>query len=97
MAAPEPLPAYAHPAAVERIAAVMAGFSIEATRPSAADIAALDRLSRGTRIYLSAVPGRAAGEVLSAAVRVRDAGFEPVPHVAVRNFATGASVSACSS
>ena len=64
MAAPEPLPAYAHPAAVERIAAFMAGFSIEATRPSTADIAALDRLPRGTRIYLSAVPGRPADEIV---------------------------------
>jgi len=69
-----------------RIAAFMAGFSLEATRPSAADIAALNGLKRGTRIYLSAVPNRPVGEALTAALRVRAAGFEPVPHVAVRNF-----------
>jgi methylenetetrahydrofolate reductase (NADPH) len=92
MAALGPVPANAHPAAVERIVALMAGFSIEATRPSAADIAALDRLARGTRIYLSAVPGRPADEVLSAAARLRAAGFEPVPHVAARNFATSAAL-----
>ena len=45
----------------------MAGFSIEATRPSAADIAALAVLKRGTRVYLSAVPNRPAEESVAAA------------------------------
>jgi methylenetetrahydrofolate reductase (NADPH) len=71
-----------------RIAAFMAGFSIEATRPSAADIAALAVLKRGTRVYLSAVPNRPAEESLAAAIQVRIAGLEPVPHIAVRNFAS---------
>jgi methylenetetrahydrofolate reductase (NADPH) len=71
---------------VARIAALMAGFSIEATRPSAADIAALAVLKRGTRVYLSAVPNRPAEESLAAAALVRAAGLEPVPHLAVRNF-----------
>ena len=71
-------PADALAAAVARIARFMAGFSLEATRPSAADIAALAALPRATRIYLSAVPGRPADEVLSAAVRLRAAGFESV-------------------
>jgi methylenetetrahydrofolate reductase (NADPH) len=75
-------------AAVARIAALAAGFSIEATRPSDADIAALAMLERGTRIYLSAVPNRPVDETVSAAVRVRSAGLEPVPHLAVRNFAS---------
>ena len=35
---------------IGRITALMAGFSIEATRPSAADIAALGVLARGTRV-----------------------------------------------
>jgi methylenetetrahydrofolate reductase (NADPH) len=73
---------------VARIAAFMAGFSIEATRPSAADIAALAVLKRGTRLYLSAVSNRPAEESLAAAIQVRAAGLEPVPHVAVRNFAS---------
>ena len=45
---------------VVRIASFMTGFSVEATRPSAADIAALAVIKRGTRMYLSAVPNRAA-------------------------------------
>ena len=71
---------------VARITAFMEGFSVEATRPSDADIAALAVLKRGGRVYLSAVPNRPAEESLSAAIRLRAAGFEPVPHIAVRNF-----------
>ncbi len=81
-----PMPDHGPTDPVARVAALMAGFSIEATRPSDADIAALAVLKRGTRIYLSAVPNRPAAESVAAAVRVRAAGLEPVPHVAVRNF-----------
>jgi methylenetetrahydrofolate reductase (NADPH) len=87
MAAPASVPANPLPTAVARIVGFMAGFSIEATRPNDADIAALAVLARGTRIYISAVPGQPAAESVAAAVRLRSAGFEPVPHVAVRNFA----------
>jgi methylenetetrahydrofolate reductase (NADPH) len=83
-----PIPDQAAAGPVARIAAFTAGFSIEATRPSDADIAALAVLKRGTRVFLSAVPNRPAEESLAAAIRVRAAGFEPVPHVAVRNFAS---------
>jgi methylenetetrahydrofolate reductase (NADPH) len=86
MAARAPVSASTLPIPVQRIAAFMAGFSIEATRPSDADIAALAALQRGTRVYVSAVPGRPAEESVAAAIRLRAAGFEPVPHVAVRNF-----------
>jgi methylenetetrahydrofolate reductase (NADPH) len=88
MAALAPGPAKPHSAAVQRIAAFMAGFSVEATRPSEADIAALTVLARGTRVYVSAVPNRPADESVTAAIRIRAAGLEPVPHVAVRNFAS---------
>jgi methylenetetrahydrofolate reductase (NADPH) len=81
-----PAPDQALSGPVARITALMAGFSIEATRPSAADIAALTPLKRGTRVYLSAVPNRPAEELLAAATQVRVAGLEPVPHMAVRNF-----------
>jgi methylenetetrahydrofolate reductase (NADPH) len=74
------------PDSVARIAGFMQNFSVEATRPSDADIAALAVLPRGTRVYVSAVPHRAADESISAAIRLRAAGLEPVPHVAVRNF-----------
>jgi methylenetetrahydrofolate reductase (NADH) len=73
---------------IAQITALMSGFSIEATRPSASDIAALSVLRRGARVYLSAVPHRPADEALAAAVQIRAAGLEPVPHIAVRNFAS---------
>jgi methylenetetrahydrofolate reductase (NADPH) len=88
MAVPAPRLAETLPAAEARIAAFMADFSVEATRPSDADIAALSVLPRGTRVYVSAVPNRPADESVDAAARLRAAGFEPVPHVAVRNFAS---------
>lgn len=75
-------------AAIERIKAFMAGASFEATRPTAADIAALGRtLPRGSEIYLTALPGRAIEEVVGDAAALRAAGFEPVPHLAARHHA----------
>jgi methylenetetrahydrofolate reductase (NADPH) len=72
---------------VARIAAFMRGFSIEATRPTGADIDGLRAAAMpGTTVYLSAVPTRPAAEQIDAAVRVRAAGFVPIPHIAVRNF-----------
>jgi methylenetetrahydrofolate reductase (NADPH) len=72
----------------QRIAAFMAGFSIEVTRPSADDVAALTALERGTRAYLSSLPNRPADEALNTAIQLRAGGLVPVPHVAVRNFPT---------
>jgi methylenetetrahydrofolate reductase (NADPH) len=92
MAALAPAAGEKHTPAIARIVALMEHFSLEATRPSAADMAALAVLRRGTRIYISAVANRPVGESIAAAVRLRAAGFEPVPHVAVRNFASIASL-----
>ncbi len=91
MAAQATLPTEMLPAAVQRIAAFMAGFSIEATRPSDADFTALAPLQRGTRVYLSAPPNRPVNESVTAAIRLRAAGCQPVPHLAVRNFGSVAA------
>jgi methylenetetrahydrofolate reductase (NADPH) len=75
--------------AVDRIAAFARGFSLEATRPSADDVAAIAAIApAGTPVYLSAVPSRPSEEAIVAATLLRRAGFEPAPHLAVRNFAT---------
>jgi methylenetetrahydrofolate reductase (NADPH) len=87
-----PVPDQAPLDAVARIAALTAGFSIEVTRPSAADIDALAVLQRRTRVYLSAVPNRPADESIDNAIRLRAAGLDPVPHIAVRNFASAAAL-----
>lgn len=73
--------------AIREITAFMRGLSIEATRPSADDLAALTRVmpARG-RVYLSSVPGRSPGDLIEPAARLRAAGFEPVPHLAARLF-----------
>jgi len=70
------------------IAAYMRGASLEATRPNAKDVAALKAAAApGALVYLSAVPSRPQEEVVAQAQAVRAAGLEPVPHLAVRNFA----------
>lgn len=78
---------------VHAIRAFMHGYSIEATRPSANDVAALAGiLPAGTSVYVSAVPTQRGAEAIEHAARLRRAGFEPVPHIAVRAFASGADV-----
>src|SRR4051794_40731849 len=75
------------------IADFVRGYSVEATRPSENDVAVLaDIAPPATRVYLSAVPGRPMGEAVTAAARLARAGFEPVPHLAVRSFASAAAL-----
>lgn len=88
MLAPRP-PADAATDAIATIAAFMRAGSLEATRPNAEDVAALkSAVTPGTCIYLSAVLTRPQEEVVAQAAAVRAAGLEPVPHLAVRNFAS---------
>jgi methylenetetrahydrofolate reductase (NADPH) len=75
--------------AAAAIASFMRGASLEATRPNAQDVEALKAaLPAGTPVYLSAVLTRPQEEVVAQAALVRAAGLEPVPHLAVRNFAS---------
>ena len=88
MLAPRPA-ADAAAEAITSIAAFMRAGSLEATRPRADDVAALKAAAApGTHIYLSAVLARPQEEVVAQAAAVRAAGLEPVPHLAVRNFAS---------
>jgi methylenetetrahydrofolate reductase (NADPH) len=60
-------------------------FTIEATRPSSAEIAKLAAvLPQATPVYLSAVPKLGADELIAAAAALRKAGLEPVAHIAAR-------------
>jgi methylenetetrahydrofolate reductase (NADPH) len=62
-------------------------FSLEATRPSAAEIAALaEILPPGPSIYFSAVPTITPHEVITAAASLRKAGLEPIVHIAARRI-----------
>jgi methylenetetrahydrofolate reductase (NADPH) len=68
---------------------IAASFSIEATRPGEAEIAALaDVLAPGTAVYLSAVPSLNPAELMVTAARLRKAGLDPVAHIAARRFAS---------
>lgn len=78
---------------LQPIMAFARGWSLEATLPHAADIADLKGiLASGAPVYLSAVPTRDPNEQIAAAVLVHQAGFSPVPHIAVRNFASVAAL-----
>jgi methylenetetrahydrofolate reductase (NADPH) len=73
---------------VRDIAAFFAAPSFETTRLAEEDVAALaTAVPAGTRVYVSAIPSRPPDAQLAIARRLRAAGHEPVPHVAVRAFA----------
>jgi methylenetetrahydrofolate reductase (NADPH) len=64
-------------------------FSLEVTRPSAAELAALpELLPPGTPVYLSAVPTVDPRELVTAAASLCKVGLEPVVHVAARRLAS---------
>ena len=68
-------------------------FSIEATRPNAAEIAALaDLLPPGTPVYFSAVPTIEPPELIAAAALLRKSGMEPVVHIAARRMRAAADL-----
>jgi methylenetetrahydrofolate reductase (NADH) len=68
-------------------------FSIEATRPGAAEIAALAAiLPVATPVYFSAVPTITPQELIGAAALLRKAGLEPVIHIAARRVAAAADL-----
>jgi methylenetetrahydrofolate reductase (NADPH) len=70
-------------------AAFARNFSLEATRPDAAEVAALSKLlAPGTPVYLTAVPTQGTRELVAAAAGLRKAGCEPVAHVAARRLAS---------
>src|SRR5713226_9320535 len=76
-----------------RIADFLRDFSIEATRPVDADLAALKSVvPTTTQIYLAAVPTRPLSNMVEYAARVCAAGFEPIPHLAVRSIASAAAL-----
>jgi methylenetetrahydrofolate reductase (NADH) len=64
-------------------------YSLETTRPDAAEIAALaEILPPGTPLYLTAVPTQDPDELIKAAAALRKSGLEPVAHIAARRFAS---------
>jgi methylenetetrahydrofolate reductase (NADPH) len=68
-------------------------FSLEATRPNAAEIAILaDLLPPETPVYFSAVPSIQPHELITAAALLRKSGLEPVVHIAARRIRVAADL-----
>lgn len=68
--------------------AFMRGWSLEAAHPTDLEIQELREIAPpGTHVYVPAVPHQPAARLSEAAVKLRAAGFEPVPHIAARNYA----------
>jgi methylenetetrahydrofolate reductase (NADPH) len=68
-------------------------FSLEATKPSEQEIAALAGIvPAGTEIYLSMVPGQDLAQHAALAALVRRHGLAPVPHLAARRIESAAAL-----
>lgn len=77
----------------QRIAAFAARASFEATRLEPGDLETLrEGFPRGTPIYVSAIPKRPPAAQVETVVRIAGAGFEPVPHISARSFASAADL-----
>jgi methylenetetrahydrofolate reductase (NADH) len=88
----------AHPgdaaAATRLIADFLRGASFETARLAAADLAALKDLGGDASVYISAIPGRPAEEQIAVATALPAHGVEPIPHIAVREFASAQDLAA---
>ena len=81
------------PDTLARIAAFARTASFETTRLSPAELEEVKAAApKGCAIYVSAIPSRPLHEQIETAKSVRSGGFEPVPHLAVRNFETAAAM-----
>ncbi|HVG52146.1 MAG TPA: methylenetetrahydrofolate reductase [Xanthobacteraceae bacterium] len=84
-----PVPAPGHEALdpVARIAAFARTASFETTHLTDQQIAEVVAAARpGSTVYIAAIPSRPLSEQIDTAASMHKAGFEPVPHLAVRNF-----------
>jgi methylenetetrahydrofolate reductase (NADPH) len=80
-------------ASAHQSAAFARNFSLEATRPNAAEIASLgELLPRDTPVYFSAVPTVTPHELVTAAALLRKGGLEPVIHIAARRIGAAADL-----
>jgi methylenetetrahydrofolate reductase (NADPH) len=75
-------------ASLSRIADFAGAASFEVTRLAPGDLEALRALSERPRVYVSAVLSRPVQQQLDVVSALAGAGFETVPHLAVRGFAS---------
>jgi methylenetetrahydrofolate reductase (NADPH) len=73
----------------EHIAALLGNVSIETSSRNPNEIDRyVDLVPAGTDVYVAHIPGETHHRLVAVATRLRERGFNPVPHVAVRNFAS---------
>lgn len=76
-------------AIIASIQSFMSQCSFEATRPTGAEITALNGLlPRNAPLFLTSLPGRPVPEMEAAASAARSNSLTPVPHLSARRFAT---------
>lgn len=75
------------------IAGLARAASIETSTRNVADVGGYTQwLAPGTDVYVTFLPGTPYHHILSTATRLRQAGLNPVPHLAARRFASAAAV-----
>ncbi len=73
----------------QEITAYMADFSLETTPGSAAKIPDFrEHVRAGATVYITFLPGSDFDDTIAVARRLRDEGFNPVPHFAARSIAS---------
>jgi methylenetetrahydrofolate reductase (NADPH) len=79
----------------DEAAALVSGYSIEMTAKDIAHLeAAAAIIPQGTKIPVTFLPGEDMTSRVAAAVRVRDFGFIPIPHISARRIASQAELEA---
>ncbi|HYC15078.1 MAG TPA: methylenetetrahydrofolate reductase, partial [Stellaceae bacterium] len=82
-----PLPAPGLEDERRRIAALVAGASLETAARRPADIDAYrGQIDAGSDVYVNHLAGESYHEVIAVAARLARTGFNPVPHLGARNF-----------
>ena len=82
-------------AVAERLRVLASEASIEVTPRHAEKLAELNgALPSGTRVYITALPGADAGDLVRASSLARAAGYVPVPHITARAIAGDAALDA---
>jgi len=86
---PQPIAPMARASAVDPMAALLRGYSIEITARSKTAIdSCRAHLDPGSQVYIAAIPGDSYHKTVAAAARLAKAGFVPVPHIAARTIAS---------
>jgi len=89
---PGPVPAAPADTAA-RIAALVAGFSLEVSSRSARDLdACLTHLEKGSDVYINFIAGDDLGAKVRCAAALAASGFRPIPHIGARHLKSEAQL-----